>query len=255
MTYSGEFLPMKHGRTGMMASMSLLALTWMSLCGCSSAPPEVRQYGVMREVMREGRTERRIALAAVVARPHAYAVGAMEGLAGEVTIVDGEVLIARVEEGSLRVESAAPTSDVAAALLTLAHVDRWAEAPLPAAHGRELESHIESAARSLGIDTTRPFPILLEGDAIGLEMHVVNGYCPHGTDPATMNAQPWQWSSESPGRALLVGFYASNAEGVMTHHGSNMHLHAVLDCGQGTITGHVDRVEVGAGTTLRVAAR
>jgi len=209
----------------------------------------------MREVMREGRTEPRVPLSTVVARPHAYGVGAIVELAGEITIVDGEVWVASVVDGSLRVTQKKERISGLATLLTVSHVERWQSAALPAAaHGPDLEALIESTARSLGIDSTRPFPIMLEGEAISLELHVINGYCPHGVDPATMNAQPWFWSSDRPGPVRLVGFYAPDAEGVMTHHGSSMHLHALIDDGERTITGHVDRVAVEVGTILRVPA-
>jgi hypothetical protein len=80
----------------------------------------------------------------------------------------------------------------------------------------------------------------------------MNGYCPIATDPATVDAKPWLWSSAEPRRAVIVGFYAAGAEGVMTHHGTAMHMHAVLSIGGRTITAHVERLSVVRGATLRV---
>jgi acetolactate decarboxylase len=223
----------------------------------STAPalrqPVVTQYGEMRSVMREGRTELRIALADAVAAPHAIAVGAIEGLAGEVTIVDGEVWVSRVEDGSLRPSGPVPGPGDRATLLTLAHVGAWRAVPIQSsATEGEFEAFVEHAARSRGVDTTRPFPFLIEGTLTDIEMHVINGVCPHATDPETVDAQPWRWSGSQATDVLIVGFYAPNAVGVMTHHGSLIHAHVVLSLDGSTVTGHVDRVVVAPGMSLRI---
>ncbi len=73
----------------------------------------------MREVMRDGHTEPRIRLAEVVARPNAHAVGALSGLSGEVTIVDGDVWVARVAGNGIQVTGPTLAEGDEAALLTL----------------------------------------------------------------------------------------------------------------------------------------
>lgn len=245
---SGASRPARWGAAAILPAVCAAA-------GCTSTRSEVHHFGVMREVMREGRTEPRVALSSVVARRHAVGVGALTDLHGEITIIDGEVWIARVVDGALHSSRAFEPIDSFATLLTFSHVDRWREEPLPrAAEGDDLEALVESTARSLGVDTSRPFPVLIEGSAVSIDLHVINGFCPHAVDPAEAGAQPWFWSSDRPGHVLLVGFYAAESEGVMTHHGSSMHLHALVRDGERTITGHVDRVGAGAGTILRVPA-
>ena len=59
----------------------------------------VTTWGTMREVLRQGKSEGRVALANI-ATPHTIGVGALEGLAGEVTIVDGRVLVASATIGN-----------------------------------------------------------------------------------------------------------------------------------------------------------
>lgn len=223
------------------------------LTGCASRTTRVAQYGAMRQVMREGQTEPRIRLTDAVAVPHAYGVGALEGLTGEVTIVDGSVWVARVAHGGVDVSGPAPLAHDQATLLTLAHVARWEPLPVTTAvEGAALESYIEEAARAMGIDTSRPFPFVIEGEAIRVDLHVINGYCPSAVDPATIDAQPWVWSSPAPGRAVIVGFYAPDAAGVMTHHGTAVHMHAVVDIDGRTVAGHVDEAAAGAGAVLRL---
>ena len=80
----------------------LAAILALVIAGCaapSEAPfIEVRGWGTMREVLREGDTRGRVPLVAVV-EDHTWGVGALEDLEGEITIVDGEVSIAQVVDG------------------------------------------------------------------------------------------------------------------------------------------------------------
>lgn len=239
-----------------------------SVLSCASHPPSrpatsttppssVTQYGGMRAVMREGQTEPRIALTEVTATPHAIAVGALAGLAGEVTVIDGAVWTARrgatVEEVIVSTPDT-PTTD-AATLLTVAHVPAWREVVIDAsAEGEALDALIARIARDANIDTSRPFPLMIMGTCEAIEIHVVHNFCPHGETPGTADALPWHFASEHPEPVTIAGFYAPNAAGVMTHHGSSTHLHAVLEVNGNPVTGHVDRLRVGPGMVVRLPA-
>jgi len=212
-----------------------------SLVGCGSTPLTVEQFGAMREVMRGGQTEPRISLAEIVSQPHAVAVGALEGLGGEITIVDGDVWVSRVVDGDLQVTGPEPIADDQATLLTLTHVAKWKSITIETAvEGSELESLIEETAREQGVDTTKPFPFVIEGTMTDVRLHVINGYCPIATDPATMDAEPWHWSSEESVGGMIVGFYAPDSAGVMTHHGTSIHAHGIFHDGDSLVVGHMD---------------
>ena len=233
----------------------LIILTACAPIGCAPAQPLVEQHGAMREVMRQGRTESRISLADAVARSNTVAVGALEGLDGEITIVDGDVWVSRVSEGGLRITGPDLIETDHATLLTLAHVSRWRSISIKSpAEGRQLESLIEQTAQSQGIDTDKPFPFVIEGKMAGLDLHVINGYCPIATDPASVDAEPWRQKDTQFTDVTIVGFFAPGAAGVMTHHGTLVHAHAILSIDGRTITGHIDRVSVALGMILRVPA-
>ena len=238
---------------------AVLVLSFVPLVvGCAASRPAVVQFGEMRAVMREGQTEARSGVVEAVARDHAVGVGAMEGLAGEITIVDGEVWVSRAagpDGTELRTTGPGPVAGDRASLLTLAHVERWQGVPIDAAaEGAELESVIERAAGEHGVDTSRPFPFMLVGRASGLDMHVINGYCPAAVDPATVGAQPWRWSGRGPVDVVVVGFFARDSGGVMTHHGTAVHAHGVVTEDGETITGHLDRIAAAPGMILRLPA-
>lgn len=211
----------------------------------------VSLVGQMRAVMREGHTEARIALVDLTCEPHAFAVGAMAGLDGEVTVIDGEVWITRVAKG--RPVTFGPHAAPAdrATLLVSSHVSAWRSMTLPAAAaGEALEAMIEHSARENGLDTSRPFPFQIEGELSALDLHVINGYCPHSGGDASDANKPWTFTTTARTPAKIVGFFAKNSEGVMTHHDTTIHAHAIIRLGEGPLTGHVDSFAVHAGVTL-----
>lgn len=234
----------------------LALLSAIAAMGCASSMPRIEQYGGMREVLRDGKALRRIAVAEAVARPHAYAVGALENLGGEITIADGEVWVARVADGELQVSGPRPSSGDGAALLILSHVDTWRATPLPAAAADgELESALERIAREHGVDANRPFPFEIEGELTALSMHVIHGVCPlAGAPRAAGDAAPWRYTLDAPAHGRIVGFFARDSAGEITHHGTSIHAHGLLDVNGTRLTGHVEHVAVGPGAVVRVAA-
>lgn len=226
----------------------------LGVAGCASSALRIEQYGGMREVLHEGHAQRRIALTDAVAAPHVYAVGALENLGGEITIADGEVWVGRVESGTLRVAGPHPYSADGAALLILAHVDKWTQDTLPAAAGDdELEAAIERIAREHGIDVSRPFPFKIDGQVDRLSMHVINGVCPMAGDAgAERGREPWQFTLAQPAQGRIVGFFARDSAGEITHHGTSVHAHALLELDGARLTGHVESLTVAAGSFVRV---
>ena len=220
--------------------------------GMGVLQPEVRQDGSMRAVMRDGQTEGRVLLSEVAEGPGAIAVGALEGLGGEVTIVEGEAWVSRVVDGELVVTGPEVVGDDRAALLTRADVKAWHGPAIfqSEAEGSSLELLIRIGAEQRGLDVTRPIPFVIEGEVVAMDLHVVNGLCPvvHGDEAA----KPWRLSIDEPMEARVVGFFAPDAVGVMTHHGTSIHAHAVLEIDGRMVTGHVDRVRVGVGATMRL---
>ncbi|MBL9076809.1 MAG: hypothetical protein JNL08_04850 [Planctomycetes bacterium] len=209
-------------------------LLLLAAAGCAGAPPtRVTTWGTMREVLREGHTEARVAPAAV-ASPHAIGVGALAALAGEVTIVDGATHIAEAQaDGTLRVRAA--TAADQAALLVVAEVERWIELPLGACTDYDaLEDRIETALREHGRDPGAPQPVRVRGAARRLALHVIAGACPIARPDG-----PAPWRFVGPVAAVeLVGVFVDGAAGRLTHHDRRSHLHAVAP----GLAGHLDDV-------------
>jgi acetolactate decarboxylase len=239
---------------------TIWSVTWLFLVclasgGCATSATTVKQYGTFRDVMRGGHREARLSLEDAAGMKDAVAIGAVEGLQGEITILDGNVWVARRDGDRLRVTGPELVSSDKATFLTLARVGRWQNVALNANGGgadRALEGQIEATARQHGIDTTKPFPFVIEGTATEIEMHVINGSCPFGGEPATMDTEPWRRKSQLPVRATIVGVFAADSAGVMTHHETSIHAHALLELDGRMATCHVDRVSMGPRATLRI---
>ena len=223
----------------------------VSLCGCAGSHDLVEQYGGMRDVLRMGNTQSRISFAELRQQPHAIGVGALTDLEGEITVFDGQIFVATTPDGIRASTTSGDTIPGSATLMTLAHVDTWHQDPLPSSPS--LEQSIEEVARSHGIDTDKPFPFFIEGVASSYQLHVINGYCPVATPDLAPEDQPWRQYGASTA-LRVVGFFARDQHGVMTHHGSNLHIHAIIVNGAGDewISGHLDEVEMAEGATLSV---
>jgi alpha-acetolactate decarboxylase len=243
-----------------MIIMIIMVIACLALsAGCSkqgATAIEVQQHGAMRAVMRDGQTEARVGLVDVSSQG-VIAVGALAGLEGEVTILDGKVWVARPDGDGVQISGPSASPSDQATLLTVASVARWDRVELTmekSATGAKLEALIEQTARDHGVDTTRPFPFVIDGVAERLEIHVINGFCPHATNPTSIDPEPWRWSTDEPRSARIVGFYAADAAGVLTHHGTAIHVHAIIEYDGRVLTGHIDGLTLKPGASLQLPA-
>ncbi len=224
--------------------------------GCATRPIEVKQFGNMHEVLSAGASQAhaKITLSEAMERPHAYAVGALAGLSGEVTIIDGQAWLSRPSGQGLDTDGPTSKTEGEAAFLTVAYVDRWQEASMHGAlAGADLERFIADQGRGFGIDVDRPFPFVIEGELSDLQAHVINGICPMKPGVRlTADLQPWRYQLERPVRATIVGFYAPDSVGKLTHPGTAVHAHAVFELDGRAVTAHVERLAVAPGAVLRL---
>jgi alpha-acetolactate decarboxylase len=201
-------------------------------------------WGTMHEVLGEGKTQGRVALADALHWPGATGVGALESLEGEVTIFDGHAWVAMGSPDALT------EKDRMAAFLTVAYVPSWRSIPIEAPiRFADFDQIIAEQARQAGLDTARPIPFRIRG-RLSVSAHVVQGKCPHAQDE-TDSASPHRIAfQENDAEGIIVGFYADNSEGVLTHHGTKTHAHVLFFDGHPR-TGHVDSVTVAPGSIIQ----
>jgi alpha-acetolactate decarboxylase len=229
----------------------------------SSSNGELIQHGAMHEVIGQQKHHGRILLAEAIKRPNLFAVGALEGLEGEITVYDGKVLATEVAEGA-RMRPIADAEKRHAALLVGSHVSEWSDHTLDKTISAEqLDAYIESAAADAGLDLSKPFVFTIRGAFQNLQWHVINGACPVHAERAGIELP----KDKSPAKVTykeatgtLVGVFAKNAAGRITHPGTSLHTHAIVELNVGLdniqftseLTGHVESVGVKAGAVLRL---
>jgi hypothetical protein len=215
------------------------------------------QLGKMHEAIGQQQHHGRVQLGEVVERPHFFGVAALEALEGEVTIYDGDVTVTGVDfDGGLE-----PACDSVlenkATLLVGSYVSSWTEQTVAGTIGPdEFDQGIADAAAKAGLDTSKPFVFTAEGEFTDLGFHVINGACPMRARLKKIELpeenRPFEGDLESV-RGTLVGVFAKDAVGDLTHPDTSTHTHVLFKDGASgeIVTGHVERIGLSPGSVLR----
>ncbi len=223
------------------AAILILIAGGVILAGAKSY--EVKWVGEMRRVMMLGEDKGIISLDSLKDKTHLYALGPVEGLNGEITVLDSEPFIATIRDDKPHVEQ---TFHVHAALLVYVQVAKWTAVALPARVQSldDLDKFVDASARDAGVDITAPVPFRVTAMAQEIQMHIVNrqgrdakGHQAHAAIEVKI---PLTHASVE-----LIGFWSDRHAGVFTHMGSSVHVHGrTLD---NKVSGHVDSLRIESG--------
>lgn len=217
----------------------------------SQTTSDVQVWGALRSVMHEGKTEGNVLLASVVPGPHAYAVGALSGLRGEVTVLDDDVIVSLGGPGeAVRTPAELPAGETAT-LLVRATVPSWTRHVVEHSIEQDrVDQELEGVVKSAGLDIGARIPVVIEAKVKMLEWHVLGGPAESGHNahhgPRTVGKLVNQ-------TVTLVGFFSRHDEAVFTHMGEHTHFH-VVPSGE-RMTGHVDAMALEPGAIVRLPAR
>ena len=183
-------------------------------------------------------------------------VGAVEGLRGEILVLDGVPYVSAVGPDGKPVTSTGSAADVAATLLILADVPAWRELPIDRAiDSKEFDTTIRELALRAGVDVQAPFPFVVTGRAMSLEGHVINRACPTASANGSRDQHaPHRLAGIHDQEVTLVGFYAESGAGVITHHDSRTHVHVLLREGSPMVA-HVESVSLAGGACFKLPYR
>jgi alpha-acetolactate decarboxylase len=203
-----------------------------------SRVPETTIFGSVHGVMMARDWSAKVKLAEV-AGDGAIGVGALAGLQGEVTFLDGKAWVARVSEGKV-VDSVSPEPEGEAALLVIAKVPRWRASVVSSAFDHaEIGKRVAARVSHLGLPTDKPIPFRMRASVVDAVWHVMDGSRisddAHGHE-AHMQAGHVQ--KRALVKADIVGFYTPNHAGLITHHGVDVHAHIILP--KEGLSGHLD---------------
>ncbi len=213
------------------------------LLACQPRPDDAEErfemgwHGALRSLMHENDLSGKISVGQLLEEPHTFALGAVEGLKGEILIWDGQPIVAQLHDGALQLSS---DTAVQAALVVYARVSNWEQQdiPLSVRSYKDLEKFVKAAANKAGIDTEAPFPFLLQGRANTLDYHIIDWKEGDRAHTHEKHQQAGLQGRLDSTAVKLLGFYSTTHHGIFTHHSTNMHLHFMSM--EAPLAGHVD---------------
>lgn len=228
--------------------IALLAV--LSSLAFAQEAPTVRDYGSFRRMQHRQDYAPQVAVKDAAGGPGWYAIGALDGLRGEITVHDGQVFLSLGKSMDGRIAQR-DAGDARATLLAAAKVEAWDEVPIPRAMPQaELRAFILAQAGARGLDADRAWPFRIRGDIVDYRWHVLAE--PHPDYRGHGSAAPMARQYETAGprmAAEVIGFHSGAAlEGVISHPGERFHEH-LLDPAR-TLTGHLDAFGVAAEAVL-----
>jgi acetolactate decarboxylase len=192
----------------------------------------VKAAGKLMEIMHQGKVDAQVALD-TIAKEHLYGLGAIEGLKGELTVIDGQPFVATVDSMGAKISIDAAAK---AALFVYAYVQSWDTLSLIGTDSITVMIEEELKKRSL----TDAFPFIILAQPNKLNYHIINFT---GEQPNKNNHKQGALSGGIANQAVqILGFYASNKEGIYTHHGSKVHMHFLG--ASNALSGHVDSLNI-----------
>lgn len=214
---------------------------------------EFSARGAFREMVHKRDFAPKASISEALAAGATEGVGALSGLRGEVTIVQGRAVVSCGSKATC-----AGAERESATLLATAKTRVWdAGIALPRDMGEaELGEFIDSQARARGLSLDEPFPLRIVGVLADAHMHVVSSPNPefvgHGAGKP-MAIQDEERVSELANGEIVGVRVQPSLQGVATHPGEAFHFHWV-DAAR-TRTAHLDGFKVKAGALLLLPAR
>ena len=208
---------------------------------------EVEHFGALRKVMKSNDLSADVDLRDFANTSNFYAIGALENLAGEITIINSEPYITTVRGEELDLHQ---NFEFGAAFLVSAQVKNWQsfEIPINIKTLDKLDAFIVNKAVEVGIDTTYAFPFKLEGMSDRFSWHVVHWDLLDSIHSHIKHVQSGLNGVWMDQVVEVIGFYSNKHHGIFTHHSSNMHMHVRTKNNE--VIGHLDDLVLGANMKL-----
>ena len=225
------------------------------------ADGEIVQYGEMHVAIGQGRHEGRVRLGELTKRTNFYAIAALAGLEGEVTIQDGTITATVVDDDGRLKSATGRLENKQATLLVGAYVREWTEVTVDEnVEPEDFDAFVATTAKKVGINTDEPFIFTVDGNLTDVHMHVINGACPLRARmkkiELSKEQQPYEKELQKVA-GTVVAVFAKDAVGKLTHPDTMTHAHILYtDPSSGAmVTGHLESVGMSKGVVLKLAHR
>ena len=228
-----------------------------TVSGDGRADGEIVQYGAMHVAIGQGKHEGRVRLGDLTKRANFYAVAALAGLEGEVTIQDGTITATVVDENGCLKSATGSLEDKQATLLVGAYVHEWIEVTVDENVAPDgFDAYVAKTAKDVGISTDQPFIFTVDGNLTNVRVHVINGVCPIRARmkkiELSKEQQPYEKEMQQAA-GTVVAVFAKDAVGKLTHPDTMTHGHILYrDTSSGSmVTGHLESVGLHKGAVLK----
>lgn len=205
----------------------LFICSLQAIHSCNSKPDHTNSSIVitsaMKDVMWKGELSGKIKMDTVTSTKGIYGVGPLEGLRGEITIMDSEVYVSTVAEDGRPAVRIDPK--VTAPFFVRAQITTWDTLP-PPSHIKTINDLDNYLNESVSV-VERPSVFLLSGTIKSGKYHIQN--LPPGTkvsNPDEAHSGQVKYDITNM-RVDIVGFFSTDHKGIFTHHDSNVHLHVI----------------------------
>ncbi len=207
---------------------------------------EVFYYGALKNFMQKADVSAKVKLDTLQSIPHLYALGAMEGLQGEVQIFDGHAYHSVKDGTRVRIDTSFAQK---ASLLVAAPVSNWQSVALPDSVQtyQQLEQFIKQLIANTHLADT-PFPFKITGTVKLLNWHVIDWAEGDSVHTHQKHKTAGLTGTIAQTRVNIIGFYSTKHKGIFTHQTSAMHLH--FSTQDGVLAGHIDDVQLGNGMEM-----
>jgi acetolactate decarboxylase len=199
----------------------------------------VHTAGEMRQVMHQNDLSAHASLDTILKKPYIIALGPLEGLQGEITVINSKNYITKAKGVSAQTYQ---DTTAKAAFLVYSQVPEWEEFVIPSfvKDIPSLENFITQKAKEQRYNFNGPIPFRISGKVASALIHVVNK-----TDDAPHTREDHDkikvYFEPANAEVEMAGFYSTKHKGVFTHHDSFVHIHLVT--ADEMLSGHVDNIK------------
>ena len=189
---------------------------------CSQDNGEIYFIGEMRKVMKGGDLTNHINLDTISYTKNTYGLGPLEGLSGELLIIDGKSYRSTLLNDTIQMEE---THESKAPFFAYTNANLWNEYPIPdtVVTLKNLENYL---LKIIPIEN-KPFTIKIKGKIAKATFHIVNlppGVIIHSHDDLIRFKKYFDLVDEE---VEIIGFFSTAHQGIFMHHDSFLHLHII----------------------------
>ena len=232
---------------------SLTAIFFVSCTSIEkSIPSHVRSTGAMHKMMMSGDNSGKLDISAIKSR-NLYGVGPLEGLKGEITILDGKPYIGTVSSSGKPVVQKKWTES--AVFFVHAESRNWKTMKVDGGIGskKELDKFIADALKLYSIDKEEKAIFKVRAKARSLAYHIMNLKSEARISHQSHRSAKVMYELEGS-NIEIVGFWApKKMMGVYSHMGDRTHLHFVSK--DEKHSGHIDSLSLEPGSEILIAIK